>query len=186
MESAKPEDARTGSAVRPEDVVWGEERKREVTWTDPMPPLASLRAMSGLTFLQGMVDGVIPGPPVASTLGFEIVAVEHGRAEFRLEPLEFHFNPLGLVHGGVLCTLLDTVVGCAVHTTLDAGWGYTSIDLNVTYLRPVTLKTGTLTAVGTLTKGGRRVSFASGEIRDAAGAVIATGTSSMLMFEPGT
>jgi uncharacterized protein (TIGR00369 family) len=186
MESVKPEDARTGSAVRPEDVVWGEERKREVTWTDPMPPLASLRAMPGLTFLQGMVDGVIPGPPVASTLGFEIVAVEHGRAEFRLEPLEFHFNPLGLVHGGVLCTLLDTVVGCAVHTTLDAGWGYTSIDLNVTYLRPVTLKTGTLTAVGTLTKGGRRVSFASGEIRDAAGAVIATGTSSMLMFEPGT
>ena len=89
------------------------------------------------------------------------------------------------MHGGVLCTLLDTVVGCAVHTTLEAGWGYTSIDLNVTYLRPVTLKTGMLTAVGTLTKGGRRVSFASGEIRDAAGAVIATGTSSLLMFEPG-
>ena len=90
------------------------------------------------------------------------------------------------MHGGVLCTLLDTVVGCAVHTTLEAGWGYTSIDLNVNYLRPVTLKTGTLTAVGTLTKGGRRVSFAAGEIRDAAGALIATGTSSMLMFEPGT
>jgi uncharacterized protein (TIGR00369 family) len=181
MESAEPEDVVTAA-----DVAWGEERKREVTWTDPMPPLASLRAMPGLAFLQGMVDGAIPGPPIASTLGFEILSVAHGTAEFRLEPQEYHFNPLGLVHGGVLCTLLDTVVGCAVHTTLDAGWGYTSIDLNVTYLRPVTLKTGTLTAVGTLTKGGRRVSFASGEIRDAAGALIATATSSMLMFEPGT
>jgi uncharacterized protein (TIGR00369 family) len=181
MESAEPE-----PGARAEDVAWGAERTRVVTWTDPMPPLASLRTMPGLDFLQGMVDGVIPRPPIASDLGFEIVAVAHGRAEFRLEPQEFHFNPLGLVHGGVLCTLLDTVVGCAVHTTLGAGWGYTSIDLNVTYLRPVTLKTGMLTAVGTLTKSGRRVSFASGEIRDAGGAVIATGTSSLLMFEPGT
>jgi uncharacterized protein (TIGR00369 family) len=180
MESAQPEDL-----VRPQDVAWGDERTRTVTWRDPMPPLASLRAISGLDFLQGMIDGHIPPPPIAASLGFEIVSVSRGTAEFRLEPQEHHFNPLGLVHGGVLCTLLDTVVGCAVHTTLDVGWGYTSIDLNVTYLRPVTLTTGTLTAVGTLTKGGRRVSFASGEIRDAGGAVIATATSSLLMFEPG-
>jgi uncharacterized protein (TIGR00369 family) len=133
-----------------------------------------------------MIDGTVQPPPIASTLGFTIISVAPGRAEFQLEPREYHFNPLGLVHGGVLCTLLDTVVGCAVHTTLESGWGYTSIDLNVNYLRPVTLKTGTLTAVGTLTKGGRRVSNAAGEIRDAAGALIATGTSSMLMFEPGT
>ncbi len=185
MESAEPEDVVSAPSIGPGDVAWGEERTREVTWTDPMPPLASLRAIPGLTFLQGMVDGVIPGPPIASLLGFDIVSVAPGTAEFRLEPKEYHFNPLGLVHGGVLCTLLDTVVGCAVHTTLEAGWGYTSIDLNVTYLRPVTLKTGMLTAVGTVTKAGRRVSFASGEIRDAAGAVIATGTSSLLMFEPG-
>jgi uncharacterized protein (TIGR00369 family) len=180
MESAKPEDA-----VRPEDVAWGDERSREVTWRDPMPPLASLRAMPGLDFLQGMIDGSIPPPPIAASLGFEIISVAPGTAEFRLEPQEYHFNPLGLVHGGVLCTLLDTAIGCAVHTTLDTGWGYTSIDLNVTYVRPVTLKTGMLTAVGTLSKAGRRVSFASGEIRDAAGATIATGTSSLLMFEPG-
>jgi uncharacterized protein (TIGR00369 family) len=180
MESPKPEGA------APALVEWGAERTREITWTDPAPPLASLRTLPGLEFLQGMIDGTVPAPPIAATLGFTILSVEHGRAEFRLEPQEFHFNPLGLVHGGVLCTLLDTVVGCAVHTTLDAGWGYTSIDLNVVYLRPVTLATGTLSAVGTLTKGGRRVSFASGEIRDAAGALIATATSSMLMFEPGT
>jgi uncharacterized protein (TIGR00369 family) len=172
-------------SVKAEDVAWGEERTRQVTWTDPMPPVASLRKMSGLDFLQGMVDGLVPPPPIAASLGFEIGSVSPGRAEFRLEPQEFHFNPLGLVHGGVLCTVLDTVVGCAVHTTLEAGWGYTSIDLNVTYLRPVTLTTGMLTAVGTVTKGGRRVSFASGEIVDASGAIIATATSSLLMFEPG-
>lgn len=171
--------------MKPEDVAWGETRTREVTWTDPVPPLASLRRMPGLDFLRGMAEGTVPPPPIAHTLGFEAVAFDPGRAEFRLEPQEFHFNPLGLVHGGVLCTLLDTVVGCAVHTTLDAGWGYTSIDLNVTYLRPVTMTTGTLTAVGTVTKTGRRVSFAAGEVTDAAGAVIATGTSSLLMFEPG-
>jgi uncharacterized protein (TIGR00369 family) len=171
--------------AKPQDVEWGETRTREVTWTDPVPPLASLRAMPGLEFLQGMIDGHVPPPPIAASLGFEIVAVSPGRAEFRIEPQEFHFNPLGLVHGGVLCTLLDTVVGCAVHTTLDAGWGYTSIDLNVTYLRPVTLQTGMLSAVGTVTKTGRRVSFAGGEIRDSAGALIASATSSLLMFEPG-
>jgi uncharacterized protein (TIGR00369 family) len=119
--------------ANPHDVAWGETRTREVTWTDPLPPLASLRAMPGIVFLQGMIDGT-----------------------------EFHFNPLGLVHGSVLCTLLDTAVGCAVHTTLDGGWGHTSIDLNVTYLRPVTRQTGMLSAVGTVTKTGRRVSFAGG------------------------
>ncbi|MEO8093560.1 MAG: PaaI family thioesterase [Pseudolysinimonas sp.] len=167
------------------EVTWGEARTREVTWHDPMPPLASLRTMPGIEFLRGMIDGTVPAPPIAASLDFRIVSVGPGSATFEVDPSEFHFNPLGLVHGGVLCTLLDTVLGCAVHTTLEAGWGYTSIDLNVTYLRPVTLKSGTLTAVGTVTKGGRRVSFASGEIRDAAGAVIATGTGSLLMFEPG-
>lgn len=171
--------------VKPGDVAWGEPRTREHTWTDPAAPLASLRRIDGLAFLRGMLEGTVPTPPIASTLGFEAVAFEHGRAEFRLEPAEHHFNPLGLVHGGVLCTLLDTVVGCSVHTTLEAGWGYTSIDLNVTYLRPVTPATGPVTAVGTLVKGGRRVSFASGELTDASGAVLATATSSLLMFEPG-
>lgn len=171
--------------VNAEGVAWGATRTREHAWTDPVPPLASLRRMDGLAFLQGMVDGTVPTPPIASTLGFEAVAFSAGRAEFRLEPAEHHFNPLGLVHGGVLCTLLDTVVGCAVHTTLEAGWGYTSIDLNVTYLRPVTMQTGMLTAVGEVVKTGRRVSFASGSITDAGGAVIATATSSLLMFEPG-
>lgn len=185
MDSAQAEQG-PGGATGTRKVPWGEERTRQVTWHDPVPPLASLRTMPGLEFLQGMIDGTVPPPPIAASLGFTIVSVAPGRAEFQLEPQEYHFNPLGLVHGGVLCTLLDTVVGCAVHTTLESGWGYTSIDINVTYLRPVTMTTGTLTGVGTLTKGGRRVSFAAGEIRDAAGALIASATSSMLMFEPGT
>ena len=170
--------------LKPEQVPWGETRTREVTWHDPMPPLSALRSMKGIDFLQGMIDGTVPPPPIAASLGFTIAAVEPGRAEFQVEPQEYHFNPIGVVHGGLVCTLLDSVLGCAVHTTLEVGWGYTSIDLNITYLRPVTLASGTLTAVGTLVKGGKRVSFASGEVRDAAGNLVATGTSSLLMMPP--
>ena len=159
-------------------------RSRTVTWSDPAPPLALVRTMSGLDYLTALAAGEIPPPPIGQTLGFGIRSVERGAVVFTCEPLEAHYNPIGVVHGGVMCTLLDTVVGCAVHSTLEAGWGYTSIDLNVTYLRPVTLASGTLTATGTVTKSGRRVSFASGEIRDAAGALIATATSSLLMIEP--
>jgi uncharacterized protein (TIGR00369 family) len=87
-----------------------------------------------------------------------------------------------VVHGGLVCTLLDTVAGCAVHTTLPAGFGYTSIELKVNYLRAVHLTSGPLTAVGTVVKPGRRVAFAEGEVYDAAGKVVATATSSLLVF----
>jgi uncharacterized protein (TIGR00369 family) len=160
------------------------ERSRTITWSDPVPPLALARTMSGFDYLTALAAGEIPPPPIAQTLGFGVTSVGRGTVTFTCEADESHYNPIGAVHGGVLCTLLDTVLGCAVHTTLEAGWGYTSIDLNVTYLRPVTLASGVLSATGTVVKGGRRVSFASGEIRDAGGAVVATATSSLLMIEP--
>ena len=160
------------------------ERSRTITWSDPVPPLSLARTMSGFDYLTALAAGEIPPPPIAQTLGFGVTSVGRGTVTFTCEADESHYNPIGVVHGGVLCTLLDTVLGCAVHTTLEAGWGYTSIDLNVTYLRPVTLASGVLSATGTVVKGGRRVSFASGEIRDAGGAVVATATSSLLMIEP--
>ena len=92
------------------------------------------------------------------------------------------YNPIGAVHGGLVCTLLDSVAGCAVHTTLPAGVGYTSIELKVTYLRAVTRASGPLTAVGTVVKPGRRVSFAEGQVFDAAGKLVATASSSLLVF----
>jgi uncharacterized protein (TIGR00369 family) len=107
-----------------------------------------------------------------------------GRVVFECEPDESAYNPIGVVHGGLVCTLADTVAGCAVHTTLDAGVAYTSIDLNVSYLRPVTKDSGVLRATGRVTKPGRRVAFSSAEIADQAGKIVATATSSLLVMDP--
>jgi uncharacterized protein (TIGR00369 family) len=111
-----------------------------------------------------------------------ITSLEAGRVEFTCAVDESVYNPIGVVHGGLVCTVLDTVAGCAVHTTLPAGVGYTSIELKVNYLRAVHATSGPLTAVGTVVKPGRRVAFAEGEVRDAAGQTVATATSSLLVF----
>jgi uncharacterized domain 1 len=160
------------------------DRSLEVRWWDPAPPLEHLRALPGLDYLRAMADGALPPPPVASLLGMRIESVDEGVVVFALDPHESHYNPLGVVHGGVLSTLLDTVLGCAVHTLLPAGWGYTSIDLNVSYLRAVRVGSGPLRFTGRVLKHGRRVSFATAEGVDASGATVVTGTSSLLVMAP--
>jgi uncharacterized protein (TIGR00369 family) len=163
---------------------WGDERHLDVSWSDPKPPLSIVQTMRGVDYLRAIADGSVPAPPIAKLLGMDIETVDVGTVAFGLEPHESHYNPIGVVHGGIVCTMLDTVMGCAVHSTLEPGWGYTSIDLNITYLRPITLATGRVVATGTIVKGGKRVSFASGEVKDAAGNILATGTSSLLMMPP--
>jgi uncharacterized protein (TIGR00369 family) len=163
---------------------WGDERHLDVSWNDPKPPLSIVQTMRGVDYLRAIASGAVPAPPIAKLLGMDIESVEEGTVAFGLEPHESHYNPIGVVHGGIVCTMLDTVLGCAVHSTLEPGWAYTSVDLNVTYLRPITLATGRIIATGTIVKGGKRVSFASAEVRDAAGALLATGTSSLLMMPP--
>ena len=163
---------------------WGDERTRTVSWHDPKPALALVAAMSGLEYLRGIRDGVIPPPPISMLLGMGIGTVEKGEVTFTLVPDESHYNPIGVVHGGVLVTLLDTVAGCAVHSTLEVGWRYTSIDINVSYLRAVGLDSGLLTFTGRVVKGGRRVAFATADATDAAGNLVATATSSLLVMEP--
>ena len=106
----------------------------------------------------------------------DIESVEEGVVIFTLTPHESHYNPLGVVHGGVLSTVLDTVLGCAVHSMLPAGWGYTSIDLNVSYLKAVRVDSGLLRFTGRVIKQGKRVSFATAEGVDGTGAVVATVT----------
>lgn len=159
-------------------------RTRTFDWEDPGPPLVASRELDGLTYLRAMIAGEFPPPPIARLLDFTMVSVDPGEVLFECEPREFHYNPLGLVHGGVACTLLDTVVGCAAHTTLPAGVGYTSIDLSVSYLRPIFATTGVLRARGRVVKGGSRVIFAEGTLEDAAGTVLATATSSLLVLKP--
>ena len=161
---------------------WGPARSRTVQWWDPSRTAAQATGRSGLEFMQALADGKIPPPPIAMLFGMWPTRVERGLAQFECVPDESAYNPIGVVHGGLVCTLADSVAGCAVHTTLDAGIGYTSIDITVNYLRPVTVDSGTLVAVGRVTKPGRRVALAAAEIHDGAGRLVATASSNCLVF----
>jgi uncharacterized protein (TIGR00369 family) len=151
---------------------------------DPLITAEQVVGMSGLEYMHAVRDGLAPWPPMGVLMNFALVEAERGRVVMTCEPGEEHYNPLGIVHGGLLCTLLDTVIGCATHTTLERGTGYTSIELKVNYLRPVTLDTGRLTATGTVRKDGRRVVFTEGTVADAEGNLVATASSSLLVLSP--
>ncbi len=159
-----------------------ETRSKTFAWEDPMPTLEAARGMAGIDVMRALRDGVMPPPPIAVLMSAELLEVEPGRVVFRCTPGEEHYNPIGMVHGGFACTMLDTVTGCAAHTTLAAGVGYTSIEIKVNYLRPITLVTGALIATGTVVKPGRRVVFAEGQLADAEGVVLATAQSSLLVI----
>ena len=113
-----------------------------------------------MEMLQAVRDGRLPAPPIATTMGFDLDEVQDGRAVFSLEPAEHHYNPIGSVHGGVFATLLDSATGCAVHSTLPAGVGYTSVDLNVKFLRGMSASTGRVTCEGRVVHRGRRLVLA--------------------------
>ena len=138
--------------------------------------------MSGLDHLRAVRDGVLPGPPIAGLMGFELVAVQEGDVVFSCTPDESAYNPIGVVHGGLVCTLLDSVCGCAVQSVLPQGTGYTSLEIKVSYLRPVRADSGALTAHGWLPRAGRRASFAEGDVRTSDGRVVATASSTCLVF----
>ena len=163
----------------------GEPRSKSVTWYDPAATAAGAAGLSGLEFLQALQAGRLPPPPIALLLGMSLREVERGLVVFDCQPDESVFNPIGLVHGGLVCTLTDSAIGCAVHTTLEAGVGYTSIDITVNYLRPVTLDSGGLAATGRVIKPGRRVAQASAEVHDGAGRLVATASSNCLIIGPG-
>lgn len=158
------------------------ERGRSYTWEDPAPTVAAARHSAGLRILQDMLDKRLPVPPILATLGFGLDAVEEGRVEFSLVPGEEHYNPLGSVHGGVYATLLDSAAGCAVQSTLPAGTTYTSLDLSVKFLRPMSADTGLVRAVGTVLNGGRRTALAQAELADGSGRLLAHATSSCLIL----
>jgi uncharacterized protein (TIGR00369 family) len=158
------------------------ERSRTVTWDDPAVSAAAARTMSGLEFVQDLVAGTLPPPPILHLMGFRAVAVERGAVTFVAQPDESHYNPIGTVHGGLVCTLLDSVIGCAVQTTLPRGQAYTSLEIKVSYLRPVLATSGLLTAVGTVTKPGSRAAFAEGTVTDGSGKLVATASSTCLVF----
>lgn len=158
-------------------------RERTITWEDPSISAAQVGREPGLAMLEAVRDGRIPPPPIAGTMGFDLDLVEDGRAVFSLEPGEHHYNPIGSVHGGVFATLLDSAAGCAVHSTLPAGVGYTSVDLNVKFLRGMSAGTGRVTCEGRVVHRGRRVVLAEATLTDGAGRLLATATSSCLVID---
>ncbi|WP_205474412.1 PaaI family thioesterase [Nocardioides sp. SYSU D00038] len=141
-----------------------------------------LAAMTGLELLMAMRDGVLPPAPIAETLGMQNFDGEHGAISVELVPRPGHYNPLGTVHGGVLSTMLDTAAACSVHSTLEAGQGYTSLDLTVKFLRPVTVDSGRLRAQGRVIQRGRRTALAEAQLFDAAGRLVAHATSTCMIF----
>jgi uncharacterized protein (TIGR00369 family) len=157
-------------------------RERTVTWADPLVGAERAKTMSGLEFMRAMIAGEIPPPPITGLMNMTAVSAEVGNVTFTCEPDESMYNPIGTVHGGLVCTLLDSVLGCATQTTLPAGQGYTSLDITVSYLRPVMASSGTLTAVGRVIKPGSRAAFTEGTVHDASGKLVATATSTLLVF----
>jgi uncharacterized protein (TIGR00369 family) len=165
------------------DADWGPERSKTVTWHSPGPSTAKGLTMSGVDYLRAMVDGDLPQSPIGGLMEFAITEVEPGRVVFTCAPDESAYNPIGAIHGGLICTLLDSVTACAIHSTLPQGKGMTSIEIKVNYLKAVRLSSGLLTATGTVVKAGSRVGFAEGVVTDASGAVVATATSTLLIFD---
>jgi uncharacterized protein (TIGR00369 family) len=160
----------------------GVNRTRTISWEDPMIGASLIPTMSGLEYMQALLTGAVPPPPIISLMNMRLTAVEAGTATFTCEPYESHYTPIGTVHGGFVCTVLDSVAGCAVQTTLPKGQGYTSLEIKVNYLRPLTTRSGVLTAVGTVVKPGSRAAFAEAVVTDATGRVIATASSTLLIF----
>jgi uncharacterized protein (TIGR00369 family) len=158
-------------------------RSRTYTWSDPMAIAAARGAHDGTGMLRAIIAGELPPPPIAQTLDYDLTHVGDGEATFEVEPAEFHFNPLGTVHGGVISTLLDSALGCAVQTKLANGLAYTTVDLNVSFIRPVTLATGRLYARAETVNVGRRVGTARSTLEDADGKLYATATCSCLIFD---
>jgi uncharacterized protein (TIGR00369 family) len=159
-------------------------RTKTVTWEDPSISAAAMATMTGREQLQAILKGQLPRPPITALLGLRLVSVGEGVAVFRCTPDESVYNPIGLVHGGLVCTLLDSAAGCAVHTLLPAGVGYSSIEIKVSFLAPVTADSGTLEAEGRALRVGRQVAFAEAHARTADGKLVGHATSSLAVMRP--
>jgi uncharacterized protein (TIGR00369 family) len=157
------------------------ERSRTYSWKDPSVAAGLVRSMSGLEFIQRIIAGDFT-PPLADTMGFRLASAEAGRVTFELEPKEFHYNPIGVVHGGVALTLLDSCMSVAIHTTLPKGTAYTTLEVKANLVRAITSGTGLLRAEGKIVHGGARIATAEGRIVDQAGKLYAHGSTTCLIM----
>ncbi|OGA66649.1 MAG: hypothetical protein A3G81_06715 [Betaproteobacteria bacterium RIFCSPLOWO2_12_FULL_65_14] len=157
-------------------------RELTVAWSDPAALAAAGASLSGLEFLRAIRDGRLPAPPIARLLGFRLVEVDTGHAVFEVLPGEHHYNPIGVVHGGLAMTLLDSAMGCAVHSHMPAGGGYTTLEAKTNLTRPISAQTGPLRAIGKVVHVGSRVATAEGRLVDGAGKLYAHATTTCMVL----
>lgn len=157
-------------------------RALEVRWDDPGALAEAGRSMPGIEFLRAMRDGKLPHPPICALLSYRLVEVEPGRAVFEATPGEQHYNPIGVVHGGLAMTLLDSAMGCAVQTQMPAGGGYTTLEAKTNLVRAVTSETGKLRAIGKVVHVGKRIATAEARLEDAAGKLYAHATTTCIVL----
>jgi uncharacterized protein (TIGR00369 family) len=161
-------------------------RTLTVSWDDPMPAAKKAMSLSGRDYLTAMMEERMPAPPIAKLLGFHLAEIGEGFAVFECTPGEQHYNPIGVVHGGLACTLLDSAMGCAVHSTLPASTGYTTLEVKVNLVRPITTTTGLLRAEGRVIHTGKRMATSEGRLIDSAGKLYAHSTTTCMVFPSAT
>jgi uncharacterized protein (TIGR00369 family) len=158
-------------------------RSRVLTWQDPIPSAEAGARLSGLDYMRSVLAGEIPPPPIAVTLRMAVTQISDGRAAFEGEPGEEHYNPIGVVHGGYAATMLDSAIGCAVHTTLPAGVAYTTLTLEVKFVRPIGRGTGVVRADAEVLHRGRRQATAQARLVAAStGKLLAHGTGTCMIL----
>ena len=161
-------------------------RRRTLVWQDPVVSATVGATMSGMEYMTAVVSGEVPPPPIAVTMRLRPVELEEGRVVFEGEPGEEHYNPIGVVHGGYAATLLDSALGCAVHTTLPAGVAYTSLGLEAKFVRPLTRDTGRVLCKAIVLYRGRRQATAEATLTQAqSGKLLAHGTSTLMILGEG-
>ena len=157
-------------------------RTRTITWEDPLASAHAGTTLSGIDYLRAVAQGKLPPPPIALLLGFDIEEVAEGRVVFAAETGEHQYNPIGVVHGGLAATLLDSAMGCAVHSLLPPGRGYTTLEIKVNYVRAIKRDSGPLRAIGTVIHMGGKVATAEGRIVDAQDKLFAHGSTTCILL----
>lgn len=159
------------------------ERARTVTWQDPSIAANAALSLAGATFLRAIAEGRVPPPPISALMGFDLVEVGEGRVVFSVEPQEYHYNPIGMVHGGLAATLLDSAMGCAIHSVLPEGRAYSTLEIKVNYVRAMKRDTGRVRAIAKVIHVGGRVATAEGSLVDGSDKLYAHGTTTCLLTD---
>ena len=161
-------------------------RSRVITWEDPRVPLARRQNLPGLDVLKQVIEGRLPMPPMGTLMNIRLVQAERGYIVFEGTPEEYHYNPLGTIHGGFAATLLDSAMGCCVHSCLDTGDRYTTLDIKVNYLKALTVDTGQVRGIAKIVHVGKTIALAEARVVDASDVIYAHATSTCVIKRHGS